>query len=120
MNNTHNIRNWGNIAERKEVQVYVGRKSTTVPSDFPGADGRYGNPYIVDVHGTREEVVALYKKMLFSDTPFAIALRKEITEKLKGKILGCWCAPRKCHAEIIAPWLIGTYLGNLRSPYPSL
>ena len=40
--------------------------------------------------------------MIYSDTPYANALRKNIKANLKGKVIACWCAPLQCHADIIA------------------
>ena len=54
---SHLVRNWSKTSERKEVEAYVGRKSTSVPSSLLGADGKYGNPYVVGLHGTRDEVI---------------------------------------------------------------
>lgn len=96
------VRNWSKTAERKDVEVYVGRKSSAVPGTLLGADGRYGNPYVVGVHGTREEVIEKYRSMLYADTPFAKSLRKNIKNNLRGKVLACWCAPLQCHAGVIA------------------
>lgn len=66
-----------------EDAVYVGRPT------------RWGNPYIVKVHGTREEVVEKYKAGLDPD-----AIR-QIKEELRGKDLICWCAPKACHADVL-------------------
>jgi hypothetical protein len=46
---------------------------------------------------TREEAVARYEDYLLS-RPDLIARLPE----LRGKVLGCWCWPLRCHAEILA------------------
>jgi hypothetical protein len=60
----------------------------------------FGNPFVVGRHGTREEVIALYRAWVWK--PEQQALRNLMREKLTGKDLICWCAPQACHAEIIA------------------
>ena len=47
--------------------------------------------------GTRKEVIEKYRKWLAHNSE----LLKDIGE-LKGKVLGCWCAPLDCHCEILA------------------
>lgn len=65
--------------------VYIGRGS------------KYGNPYVIDVDGTREEVVEKYRKYI-EGYPELIALVKR---NLRGKNLVCYCAPKSCHGDIL-------------------
>ena len=69
--------------KREAHDVYIGRPT------------KWGNPYTIGTHGTREEVIALYevwirKSSLMADLP-----------ELEGKVLGCWCAPRACHGDVL-------------------
>lgn len=67
-----------------ETRVYVGRPT------------KWSNPYQIGKDGTREEVIALYKRYFFgSGTAMAAA------QELRGKDLVCWCAPLPCHADIL-------------------
>lgn len=66
-----------------------------------------GNPYVIGVDGTREQVIERYKewfKFLLKSKVF----RDELA-KLKGKKLGCFCKqPDKeiaCHGDTIANYL---------------
>ena len=47
--------------------------------------------------GTREQVIARYERWLRS-RPELLAQLGE----LEGKTLGCWCAPRACHGDVLA------------------
>jgi len=94
------VRNWKNLLEKKEVQVYVGRKHLDVPPTIIGWDGRYGNPFVIGKDGTREEVVAKYRNWLYQEQNQL--LREDIKQNLKNKILGCWCSPLSCHASVLA------------------
>ncbi len=67
--------------------VYIGRLS------------KWGNPYIVGKHGTRDHVVALYKKYILNTE-----LKFEL-EELRGKTLMCFCKPEKCHGDILVELL---------------
>ena len=64
--------------------VYIGRPSF------------YGNPFTVEKYG-RDRAIALYEEALRAE-PRAIAL---IKKELHGKDLVCWCAPLRCHGDIL-------------------
>ena len=64
---------------------------------MPGMAGSpFANPFKIGPDGTREEVLAKYEAYLRSNDE----LMSRILE-LDGKVLGCWCAPKKCHGDII-------------------
>lgn len=56
----------------------------------------WGNPYVVDEDGTREEVIGSFAVHL-ANKP---SLRQRCGE-LRGKVLGCWCYPHACHGEAL-------------------
>lgn len=73
--------------DRSPNCVYVGRPS------------KWGNPFEIGRDGTRDEVVDKYEGWLrFSRQ--ASDLRCSLHE-LRGKDLVCWCAPERCHAEVL-------------------
>ncbi|MDD5510628.1 MAG: DUF4326 domain-containing protein [Dehalococcoidales bacterium] len=70
-----------------EGAVYVGRPS------------KWGNPYKIGVHGTREQVIETYRKWIrhcIKDNPKVYDL-----SELRGKDLVCWCHPQPCHADVL-------------------
>jgi len=72
--------------KKSSYDVYVGR-----PSPF-------GNPFEIGKDGSRDEVILKFKEWL-KDHP---DLKEKAKRELKGKILGCWCSPKYCHAEVLA------------------
>lgn len=74
--------------------VYIGRAGK-------GEDGTFGNPYWAR---SREENIADFKRYfeerLKDDPTF-----KARVEKLRGKVLGCFCKPLACHGDVIAEYL---------------
>ena len=63
---------------------------------YVGRDSKWGNPYPIEVYGSRGKVLTLFEKYLLGN--------KELLESigdLTGKVLGCWCAPLRCHADIL-------------------
>ena len=76
----------------KEENVYVGRFTKKFTTDF-----KWGNPFkLADHNNCRERVLQLYEENLHHN--------KQLTDSLgdlEGKVLGCWCAPLRCHAEVL-------------------
>lgn len=66
-------------------------------SVYIGRGSNYGNPYIINTHGNRTEVIAMYKE--------AFCKTKEQKEKIRhdlfGKDLVCFCKPKDCHGDIL-------------------
>lgn len=65
--------------------VYIGRGS------------KWGNPFRIPQHGTRDEVIELYEERLLNSPELMAAL-----PELKGKVLGCYCKPKDCHGDVLA------------------
>lgn len=60
----------------------------------------FGNPFIVGVHGTHEEVIELYRQYA-KHNPVIL----EHLEELRGKTLGCVCKPNTCHGDVLIEML---------------
>jgi len=71
--------------KRARYDVYIGRPS------------KWGNPFAIGRDATRGQVIARYERWLRSQPELVAALHE-----LAGKTLGCWCAPRACHGEVLA------------------
>lgn len=71
--------------KKERYDVYIGRPSI------------WGNPFVLGRDGTREEVVAKFRRYLESSDALTAAL-----PTLRGKILGCWCSPMACHGDVLA------------------
>jgi len=68
------------------------------PADvFVGRPSQWANPYHVGVDGTREQVVLKYREWVVRQPRLLRDLRS-----LRGKVLGCSCAPLPCHADVLA------------------
>jgi hypothetical protein len=70
--------------KRERHHVYIGRPS------------KWGNPFVVGKHGSREQVIERYERWVLADATLMAAL-----PELRGKVLGCWCAPRACHGDVL-------------------
>ena len=57
---------------------------------------KWGNPFVIGVHGSREEVIEKYRQYILSRPDLLAAL-----PELKSKRLGCWCAPLPCHGDVL-------------------
>lgn len=83
-----------------EYDVYIGRKGR-------GHDGYFGNPF--DLRNfTREEALAKFEEHFLSRVKSDAVFREKVLS-LRGKKLGCFCKPRKCHGDIIVAWIEAEY-----------
>jgi len=73
----------------------VGKRSTA-DRVYVGRPTMWGNPFVIGRDGTRDDVVAKYRTWILQQP----ALMADLHE-LRGKDLVCWCAPERCHAEVL-------------------
>ena len=74
---------------RTKADVYIGRPS------------KFGNPFAMRGEDTRDAVVAQYRVWLHAQLK-AGAITLDELRALDGKTLGCYCAPKKCHGDVLA------------------
>ena len=65
-------------------RVYVGRPS------------KWGNRFVIGRDGSRDEVIAKYRAWIVQQPALMAAL-----PELRNKDLVCWCAPNRCHGEVL-------------------
>lgn len=83
-----------------EGGVYIGR-------GFRGQKASMAaNPFHIGRDGNREEVIVKYKSW-FSMRIWGNPEFNETIEAMRGKMLVCWCAPEKCHGNVIVEYLEG-------------
>lgn len=71
--------------KKERFDVYIGRPS------------RWGNPFKIGREESREIAIQKYAEWLAKQP----GLLADVHE-LKGKTLGCWCAPQLCHGDVLA------------------
>ena len=83
---------------RDEFDVYIGRDVT----EHGIRGSKWGNPFIMadESDGERERVIDAYRDWIASQPELMASL-----EELRGKRLGCWCAPRRCHGDVLVELL---------------
>ncbi len=64
----------------------------------------FGNPFHLGRDGDRVTVLAKYRKYFYDRVGRDAEFHAQVLE-LRGKRLGCHCAPQLCHGGIIAEWL---------------
>jgi len=76
--------------KRDAHDVYIGRPS------------KWGNPFSIGKDGDRDEVIAKYRAWIQTQPELLAAL-----PELKRKIVGCWCAPKACHGDVLMEMVEG-------------
>lgn len=72
--------------KREPFDVYIGRP------------GPWGNPFQLGADGDRDEVLTKYRAWLQRNPEIVEKAKAE----LRDKVLGCWCAPKACHGDVLA------------------
>lgn len=100
-------RDWELIAKLdKGETIVVNQKTDLATIRHAEANGLFiradrfsdwGNPFEMDKDGTRDEVCNYFAEHYL---PFKRSLLNQL-HKLKGKALGCWCAPLRCHCDTL-------------------
>ena len=75
--------------KKEKYDVYIGRGS------------KWGNPFIIGIHGNREEVIARYRKWILTQPELINSLKE-----LQYKTVGCWCKPNACHGDVLKELLL--------------
>jgi Domain of unknown function (DUF4326) len=82
--------------KREPFDVYIGRAKW--------GDAKWGNPFtwkagtLAEFVVPKDEVLTRYKAWVLSQPDLVECIKRE----LRGKRLGCWCAPNACHGDILA------------------
>lgn len=95
-----------NLRHTRSYDVYVGRGH------------KYGNPFVVDIDGTREECCEKHFEWLLqwilykNEIVIEVLSNKWVCEHLKelrGRRIACFCKPELCHGDTLA-WLAEHYM----------
>jgi hypothetical protein len=117
---------WGSLPMHQPpppapMQITIGRAKRGIGSLLPGQAyvGRpsvLGNPFVVGRDGSRNELIAQYRRWLWArlqepNSPQEHELRRLLARAAAGELeLLCWCHPLPCHAEVVRSallWLAG-------------
>jgi len=84
----------------------VNKKDFNGKGFYIGRPSPLGNPFVIGRDGDREEVIMKYREYLKKAIKNNDKVKAEF-ERVKefnrkgGVILICWCAPEKCHGDVI-------------------
>lgn len=78
--------------KKEPYDIYIGRPS------------KWGNPFILGDHELRGQTLGRYRGWVLQQDHLMSAL-----PELDGMVLGCWCAPKPCHGDILGDLLKERY-----------
>lgn len=81
-----------NIKTGEPYDLYIGRENKWL--GLPCS--KWCNPFPMKNESQREEVLTKFKEYLYANDELMDSL-----EELDGLRLGCYCFPRRCHANIL-------------------
>ena len=77
--------------ETQPHEVYIGRHTRN-----GWRKSKWANPFKLSRDSDRDLVIAMYRRWLQQQPDLLAAL-----PELRGKDLVCWCAPEKCHGDVL-------------------
>jgi len=84
-----------------KATVVVNSKTLPYPKPdeivYIGRPSKWGNPFILGIHGDRQTVIKKYRQWLMGQARLLSQLHE-----LRGKTLVCFCKPFACHGDILA------------------
>lgn len=94
----NNLKEW--IEDNNNI--YIGRCGVVFidKQRYPKSSSIFANPFKIGKDGSRDDVIEKYKKYIVDKIEKEPELKNELL-KLKGKQLGCWCSPEKCHGDVL-------------------
>ena len=86
-----------NLRNKESYTKYIGRQR--------GHNHHYGNPFIIGVHGSRNEVIRMFDFWIQGVAYTNVESRRrewilQNLASLEGEILACWCHPLPCHGDV--------------------
>lgn len=70
--------------------------------------GPFGNPYHLGNDGDRAIVLEKFRSYFYRRVEQDPEFKRRVLD-LRGKVLGCHCAPQRCHGEIIVEYVENYY-----------
>lgn len=82
--------------------VYIARRGVVFVDGqrFPPRDSKFANPFKIGRDGDRATVLKKYRRWL-EQSFLSGQITVEDLWTLRGKNLGCWCKPDRCHGDIL-------------------
>ena len=90
MPETLNMRGRGGVVPPGAVYIGRGDRWGRLPRS------KWHNPFVIPRHGDRDEVIEKFRVYLLGNPELMAAL-----PELRGKDLACWCAPDRCHGDVL-------------------
>lgn len=100
----NNLKEWcedpNNVYIGRKGVVFIKNEETGKKERYPKQDSKFANPFKLKKGTSRDQVTEKYNMYLRNKIR-----KEEITledlHNLKGKTLGCWCKPDKCHGDVL-------------------
>ena len=81
-----------------DFDVYIGREVSE--RGLPAS--KWGNPFVMsdESDAERARAIGAYRDWIVTQAELMDSL-----DELRGKRLGCWCAPKPCHGDVLVELL---------------
>ena len=79
--------------DREPYDVYIGRRNRKRGLE----ESPFHNPFPMKNEADREKVIKKFEEYIRANPE----LMKKAKAELPGKVLGCYCAPKPCHGDVL-------------------
>lgn len=80
------------------IVYHIRGKRLTSENDVPVDRGTpWGNPFVMVTEADRDDVCDKFEQY----AQWRLTIEPNWLEPLRGKNLGCWCVPKRCHAQTL-------------------
>ena len=90
-----------NMRDRPDLRAALDRAEEQGDAVRIDRRTRWGNPFLIGRHGTREEIIERYRSWLWQKVQSGEFPLSQLAA-LNGKKLACWCHPQPCHGDVLA------------------
>lgn len=77
----------------EEYDVYIGRANPR----YGLKRSKWANPFRLKSEAERPAMIERYREWIMNQPDLLARIHE-----LRGKRLGCWCAPKPCHGDVLA------------------
>jgi hypothetical protein len=86
-----------NLVRRTTMKTRVVNRTIHPYDVYIGRGSKWGNPFIICGGDNRDAVCDKYERWFWKQPELYSSI-----DELKGKLLGCFCKPLRCHGDFLA------------------
>lgn len=79
------------------MKIFNKKNKYPIDAIYIGRGSMYGNPFVIGVDGTRDEVCDKFEQYVEAN----LLIKETFIKTLAGRDLVCFCKPERCHGDYL-------------------